>query len=233
MVSGVVEESLQNSHIKFNGLISLNALWQDNPCTKWDCNYSFYTYFLLNSGSNSKDLEEKLPDFLWEPMNKKNAEAVWKEVAYLMRLGNIRFNSTSNFEREPPGNTDMVYLFSAIAFFILVIACVSFINLTNAQATKKDKEIGIQKVNGANVEDILLLFSKDFIKWVAIAFFIAIPIAWFTMNLWLESFAYETEIGWWIFMVAGGLALLISLLTVSWQSWSAARTNPVKALRYE
>ncbi|MCK5346814.1 MAG: ABC transporter permease, partial [Candidatus Heimdallarchaeota archaeon] len=143
VVSGVVEDPPQNSHIKFNGLFSISTLWLDNPCIKWDCNYSFYTYLLLNSGSNAKELEEKFPDFLWEPMNKKNADGGWKEVAHLMPLGDIHFNSTSNYELEPPGNTGMVYLFSAIAIFILAIACINFINLTTAQATKKGKEIGI------------------------------------------------------------------------------------------
>jgi putative ABC transport system permease protein len=71
------------------------------------------------------------------------------------------------------------------------------------------------------------------VKWVAIAFVIAAPIAWYIMHKWLENFAYKTELSWWIFALAGILALGIALLTVSWQSWKAATRNPVEALRYE
>ena len=77
------------------------------------------------------------------------------------------------------------------------------------------------------------MLNKDFIKWVIIAFAAATPIAWYAMHKWLESFAYKTRLSWWIFALAGLLALGIALLTVSWQSWRAATRNPVEALRYE
>jgi putative ABC transport system permease protein len=97
----------------------------------------------------------------------------------------------------------------------------------------RTKEIGIRKVNGAKISEILAMLNKDFVKWVAIAFVIATPIAWYAMNKWLENFAYKTELSWWIFALAGMLALGIALLTVSLQSWRAATRNPVEALRYE
>jgi putative ABC transport system permease protein len=95
------------------------------------------------------------------------------------------------------------------------------------------KEIGIRKVNGAKVSEILVLLNKDFVIWVMVAFVIAAPVAWYSMNKWLESFAYKTSLSWWIFVLAGLLALGIALLTVSWQSWRAATRNPVESLRYE
>ena len=98
---------------------------------------------------------------------------------------------------------------------------------------RKIKEIGVRKVNGAKVSEILTLLNKDFIKWVAIAFVIATPVAWYAMNKWLENFAYKTTLSWWIFVLAGLLALGVALLTVSFQSWKAATRNPVEALRYE
>ena len=98
---------------------------------------------------------------------------------------------------------------------------------------KRIKEIGIRKVNGAKVSEILITLNQDFVKWVAIAFVIASPIAYFAMSKWLENFAYKTTLSWWIFALAGILALGIALLTVSWQSWRAATRNPVEALRYE
>ena len=98
---------------------------------------------------------------------------------------------------------------------------------------QRTKEIGIRKVNGARIYEVLLMLNKDFVKWVAIAFVIATPIAWYAMHKWLENFAYKTELSWWIFALAGSFTLGISLLTVSWLSWKAATRNPVEALRYE
>jgi putative ABC transport system permease protein len=97
----------------------------------------------------------------------------------------------------------------------------------------RTKEIGVRKVNGAKVSEILTMLNKDFVKWVAIAFVIATPTAYYAMNKWLENFAYKTVLSWWIFALAGLAALGIALLTVSWQSWKAATRNPVEALRYE
>jgi putative ABC transport system permease protein len=77
------------------------------------------------------------------------------------------------------------------------------------------------------------MLNRDFIKWVAIAFVIACPIAWYAMHKWLENFAYKTDLSWWVFAAAGGMAMVIALITVSWQSWRAATRNPVESLRYE
>ena len=79
----------------------------------------------------------------------------------------------------------------------------------------------------------MALLNKDFVKWVAIAFVLATPIAYYAMHKWLENFAYKTSLSWWIFALAGVLALSVAILTVSWQSWKAATRNPVEALRYE
>jgi|GEM_PF-3523333 len=76
-------------------------------------------------------------------------------------------------------------------------------------------------------------FNRDFLRWVSVAFILATPVAWFSMHKWLENFAYKTDLSWWIFALAGILALGIALLTVSWQSWRAATRNPVDSLRYE
>ena len=100
-------------------------------------------------------------------------------------------------------------------------------------AERKTKEIGIRKVNGAKISEVLVMLNRGFVKWVAIAFVIATPVSWYAMNKWIESFAYKTEMSWWVFALAGLLAMGIALLTVSWQSWKAATRNPVEALRYE
>jgi putative ABC transport system permease protein len=95
------------------------------------------------------------------------------------------------------------------------------------------KEIGIRKINGATITEILTMLNKSFVSWIAIAFIIATPIAWLAMHKWLENFAYKTELSWWIFALAGTIVFGIALLTVNLQSWRAATRNPAEALRYE
>ncbi|NOR33581.1 MAG: FtsX-like permease family protein, partial [Bacteroidales bacterium] len=107
------------------------------------------------------------------------------------------------------------------------------LGLSAYSITRRRKEIGIRKTNGASSSHVMLILNKVFVIWVAVAFIIACPLAWFAMNRWLQNFAYKTELSWWIFALAGLLALLIALLTVSWQSWRAANKTPVESLRYE
>ena len=98
---------------------------------------------------------------------------------------------------------------------------------------RKVKEIGIRKVLGASVSGIVGLLSKDFLKLVFLSILIASPLAWYFMNNWLQNFAYRISIGWWVFVAAGVIAVLIALITVSIQSIKAAIANPVKSLRTE
>jgi putative ABC transport system permease protein len=121
-------------------------------------------------------------------------------------------------------------LFSWITVAITCFGLFAF-SLTNIQ--QRTKEIGIRKINGAETSNIMAMLNMNFIKSVLIAFLIATPIAYYAMHKWLENFAYKTELSWWIFALAGLLALGIVLLTVSFQSWKAATRNPVEALRYE
>ncbi|MBA4407842.1 MAG: ABC transporter permease [Bacteroidota bacterium] len=122
-----------------------------------------------------------------------------------------------------------------VAFSILaiLISVLGILGMAVFSIDRRIKEIGIRKINGAKISEVMAMLNRDFVKWVAIAFVIATPIAWFAMNKWLESFAYKTELSWWIFALAGLLALGIALLTVSFQSYKAAIKNPVESLRYE
>jgi putative ABC transport system permease protein len=115
----------------------------------------------------------------------------------------------------------------------ILLSCVGLFALISSDVRKRVKEIGIRKVNGARVSEVMMMLNKDFIKWVTISLVIATPVAWYTMHEWLQNFAYKTALSWWIFALAGALALGIALLTVSWLSWRAATRNPVEALRYE
>jgi putative ABC transport system permease protein len=113
------------------------------------------------------------------------------------------------------------------------IACVGLYAISFFSIVKRTKEIGIRKVNGAKVREVMVMLNLDFIRWVAVAFMIAVPVAWYAMDRWLQNFAYRIELSWWIFALAGLMTMVIALLTVSWQTWRAARRNPVEALRYE
>ena len=105
--------------------------------------------------------------------------------------------------------------------------------LTILSVNHRMKEIGIRKVIGAKMVEVMLMLIKDSIKWVVIAFIIGTPLAWYIINKWLENFAYKTTMDWWIFSLAGLIAIFIALITVSFHSWKAARRNPVETLRYE
>ena len=127
----------------------------------------------------------------------------------------------------------LLKILSLLCGITIVLNCVGLWSLFKVIVNNRTKEIGIRKVNGAKVGEILTLLNRDFVKWVIIAFVIATPIAYYAMDKWLENFAYKTELSWWIFALAGVVALGIALLTVSFQSWKAATRNPVEALRYE
>jgi putative ABC transport system permease protein len=124
----------------------------------------------------------------------------------------------------------IIFIFSMIA---ILIACMGLFGLAAFFSERRTKEIGIRKVNGAVVAEILKMLNSEFIKWVVMSFIISTPVSWYAMHKWLQTFAYKTELSWWIFILAGISALAIALLTVSWQSWQAATRNPVEALRYE
>jgi putative ABC transport system permease protein len=124
-------------------------------------------------------------------------------------------------------------LVCTFALLIVLIACIGLYSLARFEINKRVKEIGVRKVNGATISEVMALLNKDFVKWVIISFIIATPVAWYAINKWLENFAYKTNLSWWIFALSGTLALGIALFTVSWQSWRAATRNPVEALRYE
>ena len=124
-------------------------------------------------------------------------------------------------------------LFLAGSLLAIILACLGLSGLSTYAITRRTKEIGIRKANGATVSRVMVLLNKDFVTWVAIAFIIGCPIAWFIMNKWLQNYATKTELSWWIFAVAGIIAIIIALFTVSWQSWRAATKNPVDALRDE
>jgi len=161
----------------------------------------------------------------------KQIEAIWKDIAPQWPFSFQFMDERISLNYKSEINTAKIITgLSGISIFLSILGILGLI-LFNIQ--QRTKEIGIRKVNGAKVSEVMAMLNKDFVKWVATAFVIATPIAWYAMHKWLENFAYKTELSWWIFALAGLLTLGIALLTVSWQSWKAATRNPVEALRYE
>jgi putative ABC transport system permease protein len=124
-------------------------------------------------------------------------------------------------------------IFSIFAALSIFIACLGLFGLSAFMAEKRTKEIGVRKVLGASVYNLASLLSKDFLQLVLIASVIAFPVAWYVMNKWLQDFAYRIDISWWVFIMAGLVAAVIALLTVSFHAIRAAIANPVKSLRTE
>jgi putative ABC transport system permease protein len=124
-------------------------------------------------------------------------------------------------------------LFTTFSGLAIFIACLGLLGLATYTAELKTKEIGIRKVLGANIASIVSMLSKDFVILVVISMVIATPVAWYAMNKWLEDFAYHIDIQFWIFILAGAAALIVAVLTISYQAINAALANPVKALRSE
>ena len=137
------------------------------------------------------------------------------------------------FEAQYKAEDRLANLFSIFTFLTIAIACMGLFGLAVFGIQQRTKEIGIRKVLGSSVAGIVRLLSKDFIKPVAVAIFIASPIAWWATNKWLQDFAYRINISWWVFVIVGVVAILIALITVCFQAIKAAIANPVKSLRCE
>ena len=124
-------------------------------------------------------------------------------------------------------------IFTSFAILAIIIACLGLFALSAFMAEQRNKEIGIRKVLGASVSSITTMLSKDFVKLVVIAIVIASPIAWWAMTKWLQDFVYRITISWWMIAIAGLIAVVIALVTVSFQAIKAAITNPITSLRTE
>jgi putative ABC transport system permease protein len=142
---------------------------------------------------------------------------------FLDELYNAQYKSDGQFGK----------VFGLFSFIAIIIACFGLLSLSAFDVLQRRKEIGIRKVLGASVQHIIYLLSKDFLFLICIAFIVAVPVTWFVMNSWLNDFAYRINISWWIFLLAGVIAILIALITISFQSIKAAMANPVKSLRTE
>jgi putative ABC transport system permease protein len=138
-----------------------------------------------------------------------------------------------DFQRNYEKETRTASVIASFTIIAVLIACLGLFGLAAFSAEQRTKEIGVRKVLGASIMDVAALLSAGFVKLILMALVIASPIAWYCMNRWLQGFAYQTTVSWWMFAIAGSLAVLIALITTSFQAIKAAITNPVKSLRSE
>ena len=154
-------------------------------------------------------------------------KAIYPHAAFEYRFNDERIKGLYESEYR------MAKLIGLATGVTILVSCLGLFGLATLTAFQRTKEIGIRKVLGASVSGIVGLLSKDFVKLVCLAIVIASPIAWWAMNRWLADFAYRIDIQWWMFAIAGLGAVVIALLTVSWQAIRAAVANPVDSLRDE
>jgi putative ABC transport system permease protein len=209
-VKGVVENY---HHVSLHYPVKPSIYFQN---LQWEMSVGYYSFKL-----SSSDLQGTMNDI----------EKIWKRLYPKDEF--ICFFANKEFEAQYRSDLNFKNILTSSALLALVISCMGLLSLAIFTTKRRIKEIGIRKVNGAKVSEVMAMLNRDFVRWVAVAFVIATPIAWYAMDKWLESFAYKTALSWWVFVLAGLLALGIALLTVSWQSWRAATRNPVEALRYE
>ncbi len=160
-----------------------------------------------------------------------NIEKKWSELAphrpflysFLDQSFNAQYEADIKFKN----------LFTIFSFLAILIACLGLLGLATYSAMQRTKEIGVRKVLGAEASSIVALLSKDFIKLVLVAILIATPFSWYAMSKWLDVYAYRIDISWWTFLLAGGIALVIAVVTISFHAIKAANANPVKSLRTE
>ena len=160
-----------------------------------------------------------------------SVEKIWK--TYMPELPYQYTFLDENFNKMYQSEQRQETIFTVFACIAIFIACLGLFGLSAFEITQRIKEIGVRKVLGANVRSIVTLLSKDFLKLVLVATFIAFPIAWYAMSHWLQGFAYRIDIHWWVFLLSAILALIVALVTVSFQAIKAAIANPVDSLRSE
>jgi ABC-type antimicrobial peptide transport system permease subunit len=179
------------------------------------------TYRLINLKLQQQNMQQTLAYI----------EKLWNQT-YPQHVYEYQFidEIIANFYRQEKQLSQLYKIFAFIAIFL---SCLGLYGLASFMAVQRIKEVGIRKVLGATVQHLVYLFTKEFIGLIAVAFLIAMPLAWYFMNGWLEGFAYRIAISWWIFLAAGFLSLFVALITVCSQAIKAAIANPVKSLRTE
>lgn len=195
----------------FHTMIQPLVILQQNPANMGQL-------AIKTDGTNDKAVINKLRDLY----NQISPDEIF-EVKYL--TDNIKdfYNTEKNEAR----------IMGAFSLLATVLAIMGLFGIALISIARKTKEVGLRKVNGASINEVIYLLNKDFVKWVFLSLLIGFPVASYLMSVWQKRFAYKTDISWWIFAIAGISAIMVAVLTVSWQSWRAATRNPIDSLHYE
>jgi putative ABC transport system permease protein len=186
------------------------------------------TVFVWAPGLNGNNIKLKEYDTL------ETIKFIEKE--YTAMFPDFTFEYTyldGTYDKQYENDERLILIISNFAFVAVLIACLGLFGLSFFMASRRTKEIGIRKSLGASNRTVFILLSKEFIKWVALSVVIACSVAWIVMNKFLQTYAYRTSIGIWVFILATVMAFGISFIAVAWHAWKTARTNPIVALRYE
>jgi putative ABC transport system permease protein len=195
-----------------------NSLDQEIKPTIFNCDQGGYFIFIRIRNADIQDVVTKV---------KSEFQTYFKNQYFEYFFLDDYFNT------QYKSHIQLFRCFILFSLMAIIITALSLFGLVMLISVSRTKEIGIRKINGARVSEILFMLNRDFFVLVFIACLVAIPIAWYALHKWLQTFAYRTELSWWIFGLSVILAFGIALFTVSWQSWRAATRNPVEALRYE
>ncbi|MGC1391803.1 MAG: ABC transporter permease [Bacteroidales bacterium] len=243
----------RSAHVLINEMAALKFGW-DNPIGKqlrFKHEKESITVVGMLKDYNFKSLQSPI-----EPVVYRYAGENWLAGYLTFRVDHNKYMQTIKFlkttwEKLAPGvpfqyffvkdkylekymgEERLAKIVGTFAMIAVFLSCLGLFAMIAYLSVRRTKEIGIRKINGAKVIQVIFMLGLDFLKWVTIAFVIACPVVWLIMNRWLEDFAYKTKLSWWVFGLAGLIALGIALFTVSLQSWRAATRNPVEALRYD
>jgi putative ABC transport system permease protein len=235
VVKGVLMDLPSNTHLDFDFLTSLHSFkaTENYPLTAEFGSFWWpfcYTYVKLKDASDVGFVNQGT---LEASKKSRSEEEAKNYIPFLQPVADIHLYNSFQSELTPGTPKSTVYIFLSIGIFILVLACINFINLCTARAIKRMKEIGIRKVTGASTFSILQVINKEFIAIVFMSILIISGIAYLVMQDWLKEYAFRIDFEWWFIPLAAATILGIALATVTLQSLKAASSNPVNSLNSE
>ena len=226
-VLGVYKDLPAFSRFDFQFMTNVRQFAKDHPrWTSWGGS-AFWTYFKIKDDTNPTNLQTKIAGLVGENGGRQSLSL------YLQNIGDSYLYSQFENGQATSGRITYVRIFFFAALFLMLMACINFVNLATVQATRRAGEVGVRKVLGASILSIVGLLSKELLKLISIAFLVAIPITYYFTQDWLQYFEYRVTIQWWLFVVAGLGMILIALATLSFQGIRATVVNPVASLKNE